>query len=256
MIELIPAIDIIDGRCVRLTQGDYAQSREYGDPVEMAMRFEEAGYRRLHMVDLDGARSKHVVNCGVLRAVTRATSLCVDFGGGIKSDDDLDKVFDAGAQLATAGSIAITAPHTYLQWLKKYGAEHIILGADVRNGRISINGWKEESQHTLEPFLERYLDAGFRHVLCTDISCDGMLQGPAIDLYRAIMRRFPSCQLIASGGVGSLADIQQLDEAGIPAVVFGKAIYEGRIDMRQLADLMHRPAEKSGSNPLNTKTSC
>ena len=229
----IPAIDIIEGQCVRLQKGDYATSRVYAqDPVEMAQRFEDLGFTRLHLVDLDGAKSRHVVN------------------------DDLQKVFDAGASMATCGSIAVTQPDTVLEWLQRYGADRLVLGADVKDGRISINGWKEESQHTLEPFLERYLDAGFRHVLCTDISCDGMLQGPAIDLYRAIMRRFPSCQLIASGGVGSLADIQQLDEAGIPAVVFGKAIYEGRIDMRQLADLMHRPAEKSGSNPLNTKTSC
>lgn len=253
----IPAIDIIEGQCVRLQKGDYATSRVYAqDPVEMAQRFEDLGFTRLHLVDLDGAKSRHVVNDKVLRGITRATRLVVDFGGGVKTDDDLQKVFDAGASMATCGSIAVTQPDTVLEWLQRYGADRLVLGADVKDGRISINGWKEESQHTLEPFLERYLDAGFRHVLCTDISCDGMLQGPAIDLYRAIMRRFPSCQLIASGGVGSLADIQQLDEAGIPAVVFGKAIYEGRIDMRQLADLMHWPAEKSCSNPLNTKTSC
>ena len=234
MIELIPAIDIIDGRCVRLTQGDYAQSREYGDPVEMAMRFEEAGYRRLHMVDLDGARSKHVVNCGVLRAVTKATSLCVDFGGGIKSDDDLDKVFDAGAQLATAGSIAITAPHTYLQWLKKYGAEHIILGADVRNGRISINGWKEDAPVELDEFLKLYMEKGTRNVLCTDISRDGMLQGTATGMYSNLMKAYPNMHLIASGGVSSIEDIAELERAGVPVVVFGKAIYEGRVDIHEL----------------------
>ncbi|MDY4615330.1 MAG: HisA/HisF-related TIM barrel protein, partial [Bacteroidaceae bacterium] len=152
MIELIPAIDIIGGRCVRLTQGDYKQSKEYGDPVEMAIRFEQAGYRRLHMVDLDGARSKHVVNCEILRAVTKATSLCVDFGGGIKTEEDLNQVFEAGAYMATAGSVAVTNPHLYIQWLQKYGAEHLILGADVRNGYISINGWKEDSSMQLDTF--------------------------------------------------------------------------------------------------------
>ncbi len=234
MIELIPAIDIIDGRCVRLTQGDYGQSKEYGDPVEMAIRFEQAGYRRLHMVDLDGARSKHVVNCDVLRAVTRATNLCVDFGGGIKSSDDLDKVFDAGARLATVGSIAVTFPELYLEWLDKYGARHIILGADVRNGHISINGWKEDAPVELDAFLKTYIDKGTRTVLCTDISRDGMLQGTATDMYQTLMRTYPHLHLIASGGVSSMEDIEELEHAGVPAVVFGKAIYEGRVDIHEL----------------------
>ena len=247
MIELIPAIDIIDGRCVRLTQGDYAQSREYGDPVEMAMRFEEAGYRRLHMVDLDGARSKHVVNCGVLRAVTKATSLCVDFGGGIKSDDDLDKVFDAGAQLATAGSIAITAPHTYLQWLEKYGAEHVILGADVRNGRISINGWKEDAPVELNEFLKLYMEKGTRNVLCTDISRDGMLQGTATGMYSNLMKAYPNMHLIASGGVSSIEDIAELERAGVPAVVFGKAIYEDGLTSTNCSSAFPRTTNNAGN---------
>ena len=234
MIELIPAIDIIGGRCVRLTQGDYAQSREYGDPVEMAIRFEEAGYRRLHMVDLDGARSKHVVNCDVLRAVTRATNLCVDFGGGIKTDEDLDKVFEAGAKLATAGSIAVTHPETYPQWLARYGADHIILGADVRNGRISINGWKEDAPVELDAFLKVYMEKGTCNVLCTDISRDGMLQGTAIEMYRKLMHAYPDMHLIASGGVSSIEDIAELEQAGVPAVVFGKAIYEGRVNIDEL----------------------
>lgn len=253
----IPAIDIIDGQCVRLQRGDYATSRVYAqDPVEMARRFEDLGFTRLHLVDLDGAKSRHVVNDKVLSAITHATRLVVDFGGGVKADDDLQKVFDAGAAMATCGSIAVTQPDTVLEWLQRYGADRLVLGADVRNGCISINGWKDESQQTLEPFLGRYLEAGFRHVLCTEISRDGMLQGPAVDLYRAIMQRFPSCRLIASGGVSSLADIQQLDEAGIPAVVFGKAIYEGRIDMHQLAELLKQPEMNSGLNPLNTTSSC
>lgn len=234
MIELIPAIDIIGGRCVRLTQGDYDQSKEYGDPVEMAIQFEQAGYRRLHMVDLDGARSKHVVNCDVLRAVTRATTLCVDFGGGIKTADDLDQVFEAGARLATLGSIAVTNRELCLQWLDKYGAEHVILGADVRNGHISINGWKEDAPVQLDEFLNTYINKGVRNVLCTDISRDGMLQGAATDLYRGLMATYPQMHLIASGGVSSAYDIEQLEQAGVPAVVFGKAIYEGRVDIHEL----------------------
>ena len=234
MIELIPAIDIIGGRCVRLTQGDYKQSKEYGDPVEMAIRFEQAGYRRLHMVDLDGARSKHVVNCEILRAVTKATSLCVDFGGGIKTEEDLNQVFEAGAYMATAGSVAVTNPHLYIQWLQKYGAEHLILGADVRNGYISINGWKEDSSMQLDTFLKSYMEQGTRNVLCTDISRDGMLQGTASEMYRHLMDSYPHMHLIASGGVSSIQDIEELERAGVPAVVFGKSIYEGKIDICKL----------------------
>lgn len=234
MIELIPAIDIIGGRCVRLTQGDYKQSKEYGDPVEMAIRFEQAGYRRLHMVDLDGARSKHVVNCEILRAVTKATSLCVDFGGGIKTEEDLNQVFEAGAHMATAGSVAVTNPHLYIQWLQKYGSEHLILGADVRNGYISINGWKEDSSMQLDIFLKSYMEQGTRNVLCTDISRDGMLQGTASEMYRHLMDSYPHMHLIASGGVSSIQDIEELERAGVPAVVFGKSIYEGKIDICEL----------------------
>ncbi|MGN0234656.1 MAG: 1-(5-phosphoribosyl)-5-[(5-phosphoribosylamino)methylideneamino]imidazole-4-carboxamide isomerase [Bacteroidaceae bacterium] len=234
MIELIPAIDIIGGKCVRLTQGDYGQSKEYGDPVEMAIRFEQAGYKRLHMVDLDGARNKHVVNSNILRAVTKATCLCVDFGGGIKSDDDLDKVFEAGAQMATVGSVAVTNPGLYSKWLEKYGASHIILGADVRNGHISINGWKEDSAMELNAFLKSYMDKGTKNVLCTDICRDGMLQGTATEMYRSLMTTYPYMHLIASGGVSSIHDIVELERAGVPAVVFGKAIYEGKIDIHGL----------------------
>lgn len=250
MIELIPAIDLIGGRCVRLTQGDYNAKREYGDPVEIAMRLEDAGYKRLHMVDLDGARSKHVVNIDVLRAVTRHTSLRVDFGGGIKTADDLSKVFDAGALMATAGSIAVTSPELYLGWLEKYGAEHIILGADVREGYISINGWKENSTQQLDEFLHIYMERGTRNVLCTDISRDGMLQGPAVELYRKLMETYPHMHLIASGGVSSIEDITELDRAGVPAVVFGKAIYEGRINIDEL--IAHFP-QKGDEDVSSTK---
>jgi len=234
-MRLIPAIDIIDGRCVRLTKGDYATQKVYAeDPVEIARRVEALGYRRLHVVDLDGARSKHVVNLDILRRITRETSLVVDFGGGVKTEEDMRKVLEAGAHMVTVGSIAVTAPAMVKQWLQTFGAERIVLGADVKNGLISINGWKEESTQELLPFLDSYMRQGIRHVLCTDISKDGMLQGPATPLYQTIMQAHPDCQLIASGGVSSIEDIRALDAAGIPAVVFGKAIYEGRIDLQEL----------------------
>ena len=234
MIELIPAIDIIDGQCVRLTKGDYAQKTVYGNPLEMALEFERIGYRRLHMVDLDGAKSKHIVNSAILRQVTAETSLTVDFGGGIKTDDDIEQAFDAGAQMVTVGSIAVTQPSLFLSWVEKYGADRLILGADVRNGKISINGWKEDSTEDLLPFLSKYYEHGVRNVLCTEISKDGTLQGPALELYQNVMKAYPDLHLIASGGVSSIDDIKALDAAGIPAVVFGKAIYEGKINLNEL----------------------
>lgn len=234
MIELIPAIDIIDGQCVRLTKGDYDKKTVYGKPLEMAKEFERLSFNRLHVVDLDGAKSKHVVNDSVLRDITANTKLTVDFGGGIKTDDDIEKAFSAGASMVTIGSIAVTNPELFMGWLEKYGAERIILGADVRNGKISINGWKEDSTEDLLPFLKKYIDAGVRNVLCTEISKDGTLQGPAIELYKTVMETYPQLHLIASGGVSCIDDIKALDEAGIPAVVFGKAIYEGKIDLREL----------------------
>ena len=233
-IELIPAIDIIDGQCVRLTKGDYDQKTVYGHPLEMALEFERIGYKRLHMVDLDGAKSKHIVNSQVLSRVTTETRLTVDFGGGIKTDEDIEKAFEAGASMVTVGSIAVTQPELFLGWLEKYGADRMILGADVRNGKISINGWKEDSTEDLLPFLKKYIDAGVKTVLCTEISKDGTLAGPAIGLYQQVMEAYPDLHLIASGGVSSIDDIKALDAAGIPAVVFGKAIYEGRIDLNAL----------------------
>ena len=236
MIELIPAIDIIEGQCVRLTKGDYDQKTIYGNPLEMAQEFERIGFRRLHMVDLDGAKSKHIVNDEVLNRITTATNLIVDFGGGIKTDEDIRKAFDNGASMVTVGSIAVTQPELFLSWVEQYGAERLILGADVRNGKISINGWKEDSTEDLLPFLRRYIDAGVRNVLCTEISKDGTLQGPAIELYQRVMKEYPELHLIASGGVSSIEDIKSLDAAGIPAVVFGKAIYEGKINLQELWD--------------------
>ena len=234
-IELIPAIDIINGQCVRLTKGDYNKKTVYRDsPAEVAREFEAIGFRRLHVVDLDGAKSRHIVNEAVLQDITTETSLTVDFGGGIKTDEDIEKAFAAGAAMVTVGSIAVTQPDLFMGWLEKYGAERMILGADVRHGKISINGWKEDSTEDLLPFLRKYIDAGVRNVLCTEISKDGTLSGPAIGLYSEVMTAYPELHLIASGGVSSKEDIVALDEAGIPAVVFGKAIYEGRIDLREL----------------------
>ena len=234
-IELIPAIDIINGQCVRLTKGDYDRKTVYRDsPAEVAKEFEQLGFKRLHVVDLDGAKSKHIVNVDVLRRITTETSLTVDFGGGIKTDKDIEKAFEAGAAMVTVGSIAVTQPELFLGWLEKYGADRMILGADVRNGKISINGWKEDSAEDLLPFLKKYIDAGVKTVLCTEISKDGTLAGPAISLYQQVMEAYPQLHLIASGGVSSKEDIEALDRAGIPAVVFGKAIYEGKINLKDL----------------------
>ncbi|MCR4604251.1 MAG: 1-(5-phosphoribosyl)-5-[(5-phosphoribosylamino)methylideneamino]imidazole-4-carboxamide isomerase [Prevotella sp.] len=236
MIELIPAIDIIEGKCVRLTKGDYDQKTIYGDPLEMALEFERLGFCRLHIVDLDGAKSRHIVNSDTLRTITTRTQLVVDFGGGIKTDSDIEQAFDCGATMVTIGSVAVTQPELFHSWLNRYGADRIILGADVRNGRISINGWKEDSTEELLPFLQRYIDMGVKNVLCTEISKDGTLAGPAIQLYQQVMASYPSLHLIASGGVSSIDDIRQLDIRGIPAVVFGKAIYEGKIDLKALIE--------------------
>lgn len=236
MIELVPAIDLIEGKCVRLTKGDYATEKVYNeDPVSVAREFESYGFKRIHVVDLDGARSKHVVNYRILEKIATHTALTIDFGGGIKTDEDLRITFDCGATMATIGSVAVTSPDTFYHWLQQYGAEHIILGADVKDGQISINGWKENSSHDLIPFLTQYINNGVTNVLCTEISKDGMLQGPAIDLYKTIMQTFPKCRLIASGGVSCLKDIVDLNDEGIPAVVFGKAIYEGKISLNELA---------------------
>lgn len=235
MIEIIPAIDIIDGKCVRLTQGDYNQKTVYNEePVEVAKMFEDAGIKRLHTVDLDGARSSHVVNTRVIERIATHTNLTIDFGGGIKSDEDLRKAFDAGAQMVTIGSVAVKEPELFASWVETYGGDKIILGADVKNGYISISGWLEEGEQKLMDFIYHHTKNGIHNVLCTDISRDGMLQGPAIELYKDIMAHYPTLHLIASGGVSCINDIERLNEAGIPAVVFGKAIYEGRINLKEL----------------------
>lgn len=238
MIELIPAIDIIDGKCVRLTKGDYAAKTVYGDsPAEMAQMFERCGFRRLHVVDLDGAKSRHVVNLEALRNITETTGLTVDFGGGVKTEEDIIKAFESGAAMVTVGSVAVTNGELFVSWLDKFGPERLILGADVRNGKISINGWREDTSEDVITFLEYYVGKGVTNVLCTDISKDGTLQGPAFSLYKEILNAFPGINLIASGGVSCIDDIRRLESDGVPAVVFGKAIYEGKIDLCSLINL-------------------
>lgn len=236
MIELIPAIDIIDGKCVRLTQGDYALKRVYdADPVDVAKAFEDAGVKRLHTVDLDGARSSHVVNARTIERIAAATNLVIDFGGGVKTETDLHTAFDAGAQMVTVGSLAVREPETLLGWAERYGTDRFILGADVHDGRIAVNGWKEDAQVSLMPFIQSFAGHGITRVLCTDIARDGMLQGPSTDLYVSVLKQFPTLHLIASGGVSCWDDIVALDAAGVPAVVFGKAFYEGRITLKDIA---------------------
>ena len=237
MIELIPAIDIIDGKCVRLAKGDYAARTVYDEnPAEVAKRLEAQGFSRLHVVDLDGAKADRIVNHRVLEQIVSSTRLTVDFGGGIKSETDLRAAFEHGAAMVTIGSLAATRPELLLQWADAWGGDRFIVGADACEGRIRIKGWKEDGGMSLEDFIAYYMQHGITRVLCTDISRDGMLSGPNVELYRSIMQRFPACRLIASGGVSSTQDIRDLQAAGIPSVVFGKAYYEGRLD---LAALLH-----------------
>lgn len=235
MIELIPAIDLIEGKCVRLSQGRYESKKVYSDdPLEVAKAFEMHGIRRLHVVDLDGAASHHIVNYHTLERLATYTSLIIDFGGGIKSDDDLRIAFDCGAQLVTGGSVAVTCPDAFCRWLQVYGPEHIILGADVKDGYIAVNGWQEESSHELFPFLADYISKGVKQAICTDIGRDGMLKGPALDLYQEILELHPSLHLVASGGVKDLHDVEALDKAGLSAVIIGKAFYEGNITLEEM----------------------
>ena len=239
MIELIPAIDIIDGKCVRLSQGDYGTKKVYNEkPEEVAKEIEANGIRRLHVVDLDGAASHHIVNYRTLEQIASRTSLIIDFGGGIKSDEDLILAFDNGAEMVTGGSIAVKNPERFTGWLQRYGSKKIILGADVKDRMIAVNGWKDETTIELFPFLNDYIHKGIEKVICTDISCDGMLEGPSLELYKDILQQHSNLYLIASGGVSNMADIIALDEAGIPAVIFGKALYEGRITMKDLYNYM------------------
>ncbi len=239
MIDIIPAIDIIDGKCVRLSQGDYNNQKVYSNsPLDVAKEFEDYGLRRLHLVDLDGAKSKHIVNYRTLEQIAAHTSLTIDFGGGIKTEKDLAIALECGAQMVTVGSIAASNSALFEEWLQKFGPQKIILGADAKDEKIAVNGWLEGSNLQLLPYLEQYYGKGITQVLCTDIRQDGMLQGPSTDLYKKIMQQIPSLYLIASGGVSSMNDIRNLDAAGIPAVVTGKAIYENRITLKEIQNFI------------------
>ena len=231
----IPAIDIIEGKCVRLTQGDYAQQKTYNeDPLEVAKAYEAHGLQRLHLVDLDGAKAKRIVNHKVLERIASGTSLQIDFGGGLKSDEDLRIAFESGAKQVTGGTVAVKAPEVFESWLQRFGPERIILGSDVKAGKIAISGWQEQSDLELFPFLESYLKKGVRYTICTDVSKDGLLEGTALQLYKDIRTEFPELQLIASGGITSMDELEQLREIGCYGAIIGKAIYEERISLTEL----------------------
>lgn len=234
-MHIIPAIDIIDGKCVRLTKGDYNQKTEYNDnPLEVAQEFEAAGIQRLHLVDLDGAKAKKVVNLDVLKSIAENTNLTIDFGGGVQSTEDLKAVFDAGANQITGGSIAVKNEALFTEWIEEFGGEKIILGADVKGEQIAIHGWQESSEKHIYDFLDHYLAKGLQYVICTDVSKDGALEGTSNELYQNILDRFPSINLIASGGVSKLEDLQILEGMDIYGAIVGKAIYEKRINLNDL----------------------
>jgi phosphoribosylformimino-5-aminoimidazole carboxamide ribotide isomerase len=235
-IEIIPAIDILHGKCVRLTQGDYSTRKIYNEnPLEVARQFEDAGLKRLHLVDLDGAKNGRVKNWGVLETIAAKTSLIIDFGGGIGDADDLRIVFNSGAAWATVGSLAVKNEKVFLEWLLKYGADKFLLGADVRNEKISITGWTVDTEISIYDFIDKYISAGIKQIFCTDIHMDGSMKGPSWDLYKKILTRFPDLHFIASGGVRSMDDIFGLEENGCKGVIIGKAIYEGMVTLKDLA---------------------
>ena len=237
-MQIIPAIDIIDGKCVRLTQGDYNQKKVYNEnPLEVAKAFEGAGIERLHLVDLDGAKAKHIVNWRVLEKIATKTSLKIDFGGGLKTDKDAEIAFNSGALQITGGSIAVKDRPTFEGWLANYGSEKIILGADVKNEQIAVSGWQETTNLNLFDFLADYIQKGVKYIICTDIAKDGLLQGTSVDLYKKIRTQFPDLQLIASGGVTSKTDIEALIEIDCYGAIIGKAIYEGKLSVKELVTL-------------------
>ncbi len=234
-MQIIPAIDIIEGKCVRLTQGDYSKKKIYNEhPLEVAKQFEDAGLQRLHLVDLDGAKEGAIKNWKVLETLASKTSLAIDFGGGIKTENDVEIVFNSGAALASIGSLAVKNKDLFIAWLQQYGANKFLLGADVKNEKIAINGWQETSDVWIYDFIEDYISQGIQQVFCTDVSKDGMLQGAATDLYKNIIQKFPSLFLIASGGVSSIKDLDELQDVGCAAAIVGKAIYEGKIQLEEL----------------------
>jgi phosphoribosylformimino-5-aminoimidazole carboxamide ribotide isomerase len=237
-MHIIPAIDLIDGKAVRLTQGDYNRKTEYNArPLEVAQQFEDAGLTRLHLVDLDGAKAKRVINHKVLETIASRTKLWIDFGGGVQSDDDLRIVFESGAQQVTGGSVAVKNPDLFQGWLAQYGPDKIILGADARNEKIAVSGWAEGSDIWVQDFVQCWLEAGITHVISTDIAKDGLLQGPSFDLYKTIQALSSDLRVIASGGVSNMADIEKLAEQNLYGVIVGKAIYEGRITLAQLSTI-------------------
>jgi phosphoribosylformimino-5-aminoimidazole carboxamide ribotide isomerase len=235
-MRIIPAIDIIEGKCVRLSKGDYSTKKIYSeDPLDMAKRFEDHGIKYLHLVDLDGAKSKHIVNHKVLENIATNTSLQIDFGGGLKTDDDLRIAFESGAKQITGGSIAVKNPETFTSWINTYGADKIILGADAMDEKIAVSGWLEESDKALIPFINEYQNKGITYVICTDISKDGMLEGPAFNLYNRILNETENdLKLIASGGISTFDELPKLAEIGCEGTIIGKAIYENRISLKQL----------------------
>lgn len=238
-MEIIPAIDLIDGKCVRLTQGDYDQKKEYSsNPLEVAQRFADHGIRRLHLVDLDGAKQRTVVNLNVLEQIATHTPLAVDFGGGVQSDEDLQRVFEAGARQVTGGSIAVRQPEVFLGWLNQHGADKIILGADARDRLVAISGWQEKSTLNVIDFVRDYAEQGVRHVICTDVAKDGLLQGPSFALYDELRTRVPSVQLIASGGITTVDDLRQLKANGLHGAIIGKALYEGKLTLPDLTEFL------------------
>ena len=239
MIRIIPAIDIIDGKCVRLSEGDFDRKTVYDqDPLNVAKRFEDAGVTHLHLVDLDGARLKKIVNRTILERIASNTKLKIDFGGGIQSNQDLKTAFESGAHQVTAGSIAVNDEPTVLQWLEEYGSDKIILGADSKEGKIAVSGWTEVTNIDLYRFLSKYVDRGIRYSICTDVTKDGLLQGTNLNMYRTIKQRLPQLFLIASGGVTQLDEIEHLDQIGVNGVIIGKALYEGKIELSQLKDYL------------------
>ncbi len=238
-MEIIPAIDMIDGKCVRLSKGDYDTKKIYNeDPVEVARMFEDNGIKRLHLVDLDGAKAGHIVNHATLRAITSATKLTVDFGGGLKTTADLNIAFDCGASMVTGGSIAVKNADEFTTWIDKFGSDRIILGADAKDRKVAVTGWIENTQLELMDFIKSYYNKGIRKVICTDISRDGMLQGPSVELYREILNAIPNIWIVASGGVSCIDDLYRLRDNNVPAVIIGKAIYENRITLPQLAEFL------------------
>jgi phosphoribosylformimino-5-aminoimidazole carboxamide ribotide isomerase len=237
-MNVIPAIDIIDGKCVRLTQGDYSKKTIYNEhPLEVARQFEDVGLSRLHLVDLDGAKAGAVKNWKVLESIAGKTKMVIDFGGGIKTEKDVDIVFESGAALATVGSIAVKDETIFTDWLKKYGSQKFLLGADVKDEKIAVGGWLETTDIWIYDFIEKYIEKGVQQIFCTDVSKDGKLEGPSLDLYKNIISKFPSLHFIASGGVSSINDVEQLQEIGCKGVIIGKAIYEGRIKLSELIKL-------------------